>query len=117
MGGGNRSIAADLLGRQLVFSGGCLEVLEPEFHLLEEPRLALRAPPEKLAPQLLDGEPEMGDLRFDRGCCRLGGGGFGLGGRGIRLRGQPRSPLGEDHRVSGLKVGGEQGGGGRHASK
>ena len=53
-----------LLGRQFVFGRGCLQLFELKLHLLQQPRLALRAAAVKLAPQLLDLELEVADQGF-----------------------------------------------------
>ena len=55
------------LGRQFVLGRCRLQLLQLKLHLLEEPRLALRAAAIELAPQLLDLELEMGDQRFRAG--------------------------------------------------
>lgn len=52
-----------LLGRNLVLGGVGLQLLELQLHLVEQPRLALAALAIELTPQLLDGEPRMGDQR------------------------------------------------------
>ena len=67
-----------LLGRQFVLGRGCLQVFQLQLHLLEQPRLALRAAAIKLAPQLLDLELEMGDQRFVAGQIRLSIGRLGF---------------------------------------
>ena len=47
-----------LLGRQFIFGRGRFQLFELKLHLLQQPRLALRAGAIELAPQLLDLEPE-----------------------------------------------------------
>ena len=88
-----------LLGRQFVLGRGRLQLFELQLHLLQQPRLALRAAAVKLAPQLLDLQLEMGDQRFGAGQVRLGIGRFGLGDspqrpRPARAR---RAPRGSSH--------------------
>ena len=56
-----------LLRRQLVLGRGGLELLQLQFHLLQEPRLALRAAAVECAPQLLDLQLEMRDQRIRAG--------------------------------------------------
>ena len=56
--------AAACLGRQLVLGRCRLQIFELKLHLLQQPRLALRAAAIKLAAQLLDLQLEMGDQRF-----------------------------------------------------
>ena len=101
-----------LLGRQLVLGRGRLQVFEPKLHLIEQPRLVLRARPIEFAPQLLDPKLQMGNQRFAAGKIRLSIGRFGLGSRrmslGSRCIGlgqEARSALRPDHRVSGGKIG------------
>jgi hypothetical protein len=48
-----------LLGGELVFARVGLEFFEFELHLIEKPRLALGPLAIKLAPHLLDREPQM----------------------------------------------------------
>ena len=87
-----------LLGRQLVLGRRRLQVLQLQFHLIEQPGLALRPAAVKLAPQLLDLQLEMGDQRIRRGvhrqCARRNGLGF-----------SPRDALRQDHRMGGGKIG------------
>ena len=45
------------LGQKLIFGRGRLQFFELKLHLLQKPRLALRADAIKRAPQLLDLEP------------------------------------------------------------
>ena len=111
-----------LLGRQLIFGRRRLQLFELKLHLLQQPRLALRAAAVKLAAQLLDLELEMADQRFRARQVRLGVGRLGLGARRFglrtcrcslrarrcRLRFQARGALGKDHRMRGSKIGGER---------
>ena len=55
------------LGRQLVFGRCRLQLFELKLHLLQQPRLALRAAAVKLPAQLLDLKLEMGDQGFRAG--------------------------------------------------
>ena len=98
-----------LLGRQLVLGRRRLELLELKLHLLEQPRLALRARAVELAPQLLDLELQMGDQRFAARQIRLRIGRFGRASPRARPRAsQACRALGEDHRMRGGKIGGER---------
>jgi hypothetical protein len=94
-----------LLSRQLVLGRCRLQVFQLKFHLLQEPRLALRARPIDFAPQLLDLKLEMGDQRFAAGQVRLGIGRFGFGSHCISLRHDSRVTLRQNHRMSGGKIG------------
>ena len=53
-----------LLGRQFILGRRRLQLLQLKFHLLQQPRLALRAAAVKLAPKLLDLKLEMSDQCF-----------------------------------------------------
>ena len=77
-----------LLRGQLVLGRSRLQVLQLQFHLLEQPRLALRAAAVELAPQLLDLQLEMRDQRFVAGQIRLSVGRLGFSAR----RNAPRLP-------------------------
>ena len=59
-----------LLGRQLVLRRARLELVELEFELVEKTLLALRARAEELAPELLDGQLQEGDLGLGVGHLR-----------------------------------------------
>jgi hypothetical protein len=65
-------------GDEIVFARVRLHFLETHFHLLEKPRLALRADAVNLASQFFDFEPPMRDEGVLRGCggARLGYLGF-----------------------------------------
>ena len=91
-------------GRQLVLGRCRLQVFQLKFHLLQQPRLALRAAAVKLPAKLLDLELEMGDQRFRAGVHRLGASRNGLGFH-TRPLGKARGALREDHRMSGGKIG------------
>src|SRR5512144_2230965 len=52
------------LGQELILGGGGLQFFELKLHLLQKPRLALRADAVKRAAQLLDLEPQMSDRRL-----------------------------------------------------
>jgi hypothetical protein len=90
-----------LLGPELVFGGGRLELLELQLELVEEPRLALRLLTIELAPQLQDLELEGCDHGFAAGQHRLRSGrlrnrarSLGLGRPGPRLGGGERCAQG-----------------------
>ncbi len=85
------------LGQKLVLGCGGLQFFELKLHLLQEPRLALRADAVKRPPQLFDFTPEVSDHCVRAGARRLD----------MSLRGKAGGALGEDHRVSGGKVGGK----------
>ena len=96
-----RSPRRGLLGPELVFGGGRLELLELQLELVEEPRLALRLLTIELAPQLQDLELEGCDHRFAAGQHRLRSGrlrnrarSLGLGRLGPRLGGGERRAQG-----------------------
>ena len=55
------------LGRQLVLGRCRLQIFKLKFHLLQQPRLALRAAAIKLTAKLLDLQLEMGDQCFTAG--------------------------------------------------
>ncbi|MBB6414154.1 hypothetical protein HNQ71_006863 [Mesorhizobium sangaii] len=95
------------LGRQLVLCRGRLKVLQLQFHLRQEPFLALRAAAVEFAPQLLDLQLEVCDQRFCRGAHRLS-----TRRNGLRLH--ARGPLGEDHRMGASKIGRKRIKGGFH---
>ena len=88
-----RGLRRRLLGRQLVLGRARLELVELQFQLVEKTLLALRALPEELAPELLDGQLQKGDLglgvghlRRRDGSPRLGLGRLRLGLRSLGLR-------------------------------
>jgi hypothetical protein len=83
------------LGQKLIFRRSCLKLFELQLHLLQEPRFALRANAVKRPAQLFDLEPQMSDRRLRAGARRLG----------PSLREKAGGALGEDHRVSGGKIG------------
>ena len=95
-GGGRAArLGRGFLGQKLILGRGGLQLFELKLHLLQEPRLALRADAVKRPPQLLDLEPQMSDHRLRAGARRIG----------PSLRGKAGGALGEDHRVSGGKIG------------
>ena len=59
-----RRLGHGALGGDLVLTGRALELLEPEFHLIEKSRRAFRTLAIKLAPQLLDLQTLVGDQRI-----------------------------------------------------
>jgi len=75
------------LGQKLILGRGRFQLFELKLHLLQQPRLALRAGAVKLAPQLLDLELEVADECFRARQVRLGIGRFGtgIGELGLRL--------------------------------
>ena len=85
------------LGQKLIFGRGGLQFFELKLQLLQEARLALRTNAVKRAAQLLNLEPQMSDRRVRVRSRRIG----------PSLRGKPGGALGEDHRVSGGKIGGK----------
>ena len=94
-----------ILGRQLVLGRCRLQLFELKFHLLQQPRLTLRAIAVKLAPQLLDLQLEMGDHSFRAGVHRLGASRNGLGFHAGGALGQACGAFGQDHRMGNGKIG------------
>jgi len=88
------------LSRQLILARSRFQLFQLKLHLLQKPRLALGTVAVKRAAQLLDLKLEMGDQRVRAGCRRTGASrnGFGF---------HAGSALGEDHRMSGGKIGGK----------
>ena len=81
---GRRRPRRGLLGGELVFAGGRLELLELQLHLLEQPHPPLRPLTVELTPQLQDLELERRDHRFGAGGDRPGRGRLGAGvGKGL----------------------------------
>ena len=73
-----------LLGGELVFARGRLELLELQLHLRKQACPPLRPLPVKLTPQLQDLELERRDHRFGAGGERPGRGRLGAGvGKGL----------------------------------
>ena len=101
-----------LLGRQFILGRRRFQLFELKLHLLQQPRLALRAGAVKLAPQLLDLELEMADERFRARQVRLSIGRFGAGTGELGLRLDAGGTLGNDHRMRGGKIGRERFAGG-----
>ena len=93
------------LGRQLVLGRCRLQIFELKFHLIQQPRFALRTAAVKLPPELLDLQLEMGVQCFTAGEVRLSIGRFGLDNRCIGLSYDARITLRPDHRVSRSKIG------------
>ena len=85
------------LGQKLIFGRSGFQLFELKLQLLQKPRLALRTNAVKRPPQLLDLEPQMSDHRVRARARRIG----------PSLCGKPGGALGEDHRVSGGKIGGK----------
>ncbi len=94
-----------LFGRQLVFGRRCFQVFELQLHLLQQPRLALRAAAVKLPAQLLDLKLEMADQCFRARQIRLGIGRFGAGINELNLRLKAGRALGNNHRMRSGKIG------------
>src|SRR5689334_24083383 len=83
-----------LLGRQLILGRRRLQLLKLKLHLLQQPRLTLRASAVKLPLQLLDLQFVVGDKCDFR---------TGIGELGFRL--ETGGALGNDHRVRSGKIG------------
>ena len=83
-----------LLGRQLILGRRRLQLFELKLHLLQQPRLALRASAVKLPLQLLDLQLVVGDQCGFR---------TGIGELGFRL--ETGGALGKDHRMRSGKIG------------
>ena len=115
-----RSNASNRLRRCLLCAASsssvaaALEIFELQLHLLQEPRLAFRAAAVEFPAQLLDRELEVCDERFRARQIGLGVGSLGPSLRELGLRRDARRALGEDHRMSIGKVGGERFGGSGH---
>ena len=81
---GRRCPRRGLLGGELVFARGRLELLELQLHLLKQACPPLRPLPVELTPQLQDLELERRDHRFGAGGERPGRGRLGAGvGKGL----------------------------------
>jgi hypothetical protein len=89
------------LDSEFVLGGVGFQIFELQLHLLEQLCLALRAAAIKLAPKLLDLQPQPRNQRLGPGADRRRAGGkrFGLDARGT---------LRQDHGVRGGKVGRER---------
>ena len=105
------------MGCLFVFARRCLEVFKLQLHLLQKPRLAFRAAAVELSTQLLDRQLQVCDERFRARQIGLGVGGLGTSLREFGLRLDARRALGEDHRMSTGKVGGERFGGSGHRAR
>ena len=92
--------------RPVVLARRRLELLQLKLHLVEEPRLALRAGAVELAPQLLDGELQMRDEGFAARQIRLRVGRLGpcIAESACAVM---RAPLGDDHRMGAGKIRGQ----------
>ena len=95
------------LSRQFILARSCFQFFEMKLHLLQKPRLTLRAAAVKRAPQLLDLEPQMSDHRIRTGARSISPSFCGKAG----------GALSEDHRVSGGKIGGKSIKGRGHPAK
>ena len=93
------------LGRQLVLGRRRFQIFQLKFHLLQQPRFALRVTAVKSTPKLLDLELEMGDQRFRAGVHRQRAGRNRLRCHARGVLGQAGGSLREDHRMSGGKIG------------
>ena len=93
------------LGRQLVLGRRRFQIFQLKFHLLQQPRFALRAAAVKSPPKLLDLKLEMGDQRFGAGVHRLGASRNRLRCHARGVLGQAGGSLRDYHRMRGGKIG------------
>ena len=80
------------------------QIFQLKFHLLQQPRFALRAAAVKSPPKLLDLKLEMGDQRFGAGVHRLGASRNRLRCHARGVLGQAGGSLRDYHRMRGGKV-------------